>query len=168
MAEKSEVQNPTSPQNPTQHSKVIAIVNQKGGVGKTTTAINLAAAIALEGVKVLLLDVDPQANTTGGLGFSRDEARLSEVRLNAHELIHHWNGDLVTCRDWSHAWLNEGFATFMEHVDRESHLGRDKYDYGIKGDGESYFGEARGRYKRPIVCQDYEAPIDIFDRHLYE
>jgi len=33
---------------------------------------------------------------------------------------------------------------------------------------DAYFGEARGRYKRPIVCQDYEAPIDIFDRHLYE
>ena len=88
--------------------------------------------------------------------------------LIAHELAHQWFGDLVTCRDWSHAWLNEGFATFMEHVDREHHLGRDEYEYGILSDLEGYLSEARARYRRPIVCQDYEAPIDIFDRHLYE
>ena len=88
--------------------------------------------------------------------------------LIAHELAHQWFGDLVTCRDWSEGWLNEGFATFMEHVWREHHLGRDEYEYGIRHDLASYLGEAGGRYRRPIVCQDYDAPLDLFDRHLYE
>lgn len=62
-------------------SSVIAVVNQKGGVGKTTTAINLAAGVALQGFKTLLIDCDPQANTTAGLGVPRDEDRASVYDL---------------------------------------------------------------------------------------
>jgi aminopeptidase N len=113
-------------------------------------------------------------NTTASTMYEHvllDERAAIDVSSNdlvAHELAHHWFGDYVTCRDWSHAWLNEGFATYFEHVEREDRLGRDEYENGVAGDVSTYLAEAGGRYLRPIVCRDYEEPIDLFDRHLYE
>jgi len=58
-------------------SKVIAVANQKGGVGKTTTAVNLSSCLAYKGKKVLILDIDPQGNTTSGLGIDKKKINKS-------------------------------------------------------------------------------------------
>ena len=93
---------------------------------------------------------------------------FSSDPLVAHELAHQWFGDLVTCRDWSQAWLNEGFATYFETVWREANLGWDEYQRDVFEIVGRYLDEDGERYRRPIVCNVYRDPIELFDRHLYE
>jgi len=101
---------------------------------------------------------------------------FSSDPLVSHELAHQWFGDLLTCRDWSHGWLNEGFATFMERVWIENNIkdygspvqASDEAKYYGYADLKEYQEEDATRYRRPIVCNTYLEPINLFDCHLYQ
>jgi len=99
---------------------------------------------------------------------ARAHLDFSSDPLVSHELAHQWFGDLVTCRDWSEAWLNEGFATYFEAVWAEADRGWDEYQRAIFECVARYLDEDEERYRRPIVCNVYRDPVELFDRHLYE
>ncbi|MGC8686005.1 MAG: M1 family aminopeptidase [Thermoplasmata archaeon] len=88
--------------------------------------------------------------------------------LISHELAHQWFGDFITCRDWSHAWLNEGFATYLNSIYFEHFLGYDDFLYQLYEDEQSYKREDSKDYRRAIVTNIYKFPGELFDRHLYE
>jgi len=85
--------------------------------------------------------------------------------LIAHELSHQWFGDLLTCRNWSHVWLNEGFASFFEAVWAEHADGKDAYDYTIHQ--FSTFAFLEGRFK-PVIDYNYKNPDQLFDGRVYQ
>ncbi|MEZ4237554.1 MAG: M1 family aminopeptidase [Myxococcota bacterium] len=87
--------------------------------------------------------------------------------LVAHELAHQWFGDLVTCEDWSQAWLNESWATVMEAVWWEQAHDPAAATWYRWVTAQDYHSEKESRYQRPIVCHTFRQPIDLFDRHLY-
>jgi aminopeptidase N len=86
--------------------------------------------------------------------------------LVAHELAHQWFGDLVTCKDWSHIWLNEGFASFFDAVYTEHDLGDDAYRLKLDGDRRGYIAGDQV-YRRPIVEERYDDPLKLFDGVTY-
>ncbi|MHA1929913.1 MAG: M1 family aminopeptidase [Candidatus Thorarchaeota archaeon] len=87
--------------------------------------------------------------------------------LVAHELSHMWGGDLVTCRTWTHAMLNEGWATQMQNEWKLHDYGYDEYLYEQYGKQTAYFDEDKNKYRRTIVQNEWERGSDVFDRHLY-
>jgi aminopeptidase N len=88
----------------------------------------------------------------------------SSEGLVAHELAHQWFGDLLTCRDWSHLWLNESFATFFAMAWEEHAKGADAYAYSVLKASES--GMRAGR-TRAIVDRRYDKPWSMFDGRAY-
>lgn len=119
-------------------SKVIAIANQKGGVGKTTTAVNLSASVAAQGKRVLILDLDPQGNTTSGYGISKRTVQAGTYQLligenTAEEALCHtdYQVDVIP----SNIQLSGAAIELVEMDKRESRLRQalapiaDRYDY---------------------------------------
>jgi aminopeptidase N len=84
--------------------------------------------------------------------------------LIAHEMAHQWWGDLLTCRDWAHIWLNEGFATYFEAMWTEYDLGPDEFAYEMERNADQ---ARRGGASRPIVDRAYEDPDSMFDSRAY-
>jgi len=109
------------------------------------------------------------ATTLTDLTLHDDHAHMdfSSDPLVAHELAHQWFGDLVTCSDWSHIWLNESFATYLENLYVRHDKGNDEFLYELYSDLKSYLDEYQRRYSRPVVVRLYKHPDELFDRHAY-
>jgi aminopeptidase N len=106
------------------------------------------------------------ATTLGDRALHDQRALLdsSPDALIAHELAHQWWGDLVTCRDWAHLWLNEGFASYCEALWDEHSKGTDDYAYTMLLKGRQALA---GGKERPIVDRHYPYPRSMFDARSY-
>ncbi len=101
------------------------------------------------------------------LHAERHEPVWTSDPLVAHEAAHQWFGDWLTCRNWPHIWLNEGFATFFEHLFAEEDLGKDELRRKRLQAVDSYL-EAAARFRRALVVHNWDAGEEPFDGgHAY-
>ncbi len=103
----------------------------------------------------------------GTIHDARAHLDYSSDGLVAHELAHMWWGDLLTCRDWSHAWLNEGFATYFQNAFTEYDAGRDRAAKELLDNETTLRNLDDHAGRRPTVCARFVNPIDLFDSHIY-
>jgi len=87
-------------------------------------------------------------------------------KIVAHELFHHWFGDLVTCESWANLTMNEGFANYSEYLWMEHKYGKDAADYHWYEEANGYFGQAAGSI-HPLIYFGYRDKEDMFDAHSY-
>jgi chromosome partitioning protein len=127
---------------------IIAVVNQKGGVGKTTTAINLAAALAEVGHPTLLVDLDPQANSTSGLGLDPSRARLNVYHLLMGE---------ATVEQVAEATSVKGLKLVPSHID----LAGAEIELASQEERESLLRKALATMPPDIECVLIDCPPSL-------
>src|SRR6185295_2184876 len=113
-------------------------------------------------------NISATTQTIGTLHDEKDENDFPSTGLVAHEAAHQWFGDLITCRDWSEVWLNEGFASYFDALYQEHDRGADQLAIEIDDARDSYFREDGKEYRRPIVTRRFAGPDSMFDATTYD
>jgi aminopeptidase N len=131
---------------PYAYSKYATVcVPEFGGGMEHTSATTMTDSILLDPIEALERDSDS---------------------IVGHELAHQWFGDLMTCRDWSNLWLNEGFASYFDPLFTEFDKGEDAFRLAMANDLAGYLNQDR-QYRRPIVETRYNDPWQMFDGVTY-
>ncbi len=105
-------------------------------------------------------------NTIGALHPAYEKPFADAEGLNLHELAHQWFGDTVTCSDWSHIWINEGFASFLPAFYVRHKYGQERYDLARLGTFDGGLGAHLGN-NRAMVHTGYNEAIEMFDGYAY-